>query len=48
MMEKSPPLKNINLTIKRGETVALVGKTGSGKTTLVNLLARFYKPVVVR
>ena len=41
--EKSP-LKNINLNIKHGETVALVGSTGSGKTTMVNLLARFYKP----
>jgi subfamily B ATP-binding cassette protein MsbA len=41
--EKSS-LKNITLNIKRGETVALVGSTGSGKTTLVNLLARFYKP----
>jgi subfamily B ATP-binding cassette protein MsbA len=41
--EKSS-LNQIDLTIKNGETVALVGSTGSGKTTLVNLLTRFYKP----
>jgi len=39
-----PSLSNINLTIKHGETIALVGSTGSGKTTLVNLMARFYNP----
>jgi subfamily B ATP-binding cassette protein MsbA len=37
-----PSLKNLNLNIKQGETIALVGPTGSGKTTLVNLLLRFY------
>ena len=37
-------LNNINLEIKQGETVALVGSTGSGKTTLVSLIARFYNP----
>jgi ATP-binding cassette, subfamily B, bacterial MsbA len=37
-------LKNINLKISQGETVALVGSTGSGKTTLANLLVRFYNP----
>ena len=37
-------LSNINLTIKQGETIALVGSTGSGKTTLVNLMTRFYEP----
>ena len=42
--DKAQSLKNINLNIKNGETIALVGATGSGKTTLVNLLTRFYNP----
>lgn len=37
-------LDNFNLKIKAGSKVALVGHTGSGKTSLVNLLARFYEP----
>ncbi|HEY8444721.1 MAG TPA: ABC transporter ATP-binding protein [Bacilli bacterium] len=35
-------LKNINFEVKSGETVAIVGPTGSGKTTIINLLTRFY------
>jgi ATP-binding cassette, subfamily B, bacterial MsbA len=37
-------LKNINLTVDAGETVALVGMSGGGKSTLVNLLPRFFDP----
>jgi subfamily B ATP-binding cassette protein MsbA len=37
-------LQNINLTVKAGHLVALVGSTGSGKTTITNLLLRFYDP----
>lgn len=37
-------LKHINLVAKPGQTIALVGRSGGGKTTMVNLLARFYQP----
>ncbi len=37
-------LKNISFRLKVGETIAVVGPTGSGKTSLINLIARFYTP----
>lgn len=39
-----PVLKKLNLEIKSGDTIALVGETGSGKSTIVNLACRFYEP----
>lgn len=41
--DDKPLLENLNLTVKKGELVAIVGPTGAGKTTIVNLLMRFYE-----
>ncbi len=38
-----PVLKNFSLEVERGQKIAIVGKTGSGKTTIINLLTRFYE-----
>jgi ATP-binding cassette subfamily B protein len=40
--ENKPVLKDVSFTVKKGQTVAIVGATGSGKTTIINLLCRFY------
>jgi len=42
--DRLPVLRDLSLVIEPGETVAIVGRTGAGKTTLVNLLARLYEP----
>jgi len=39
-----PVIDDLNLVVQKGETIALVGPTGGGKSTIVNLLCRFYEP----
>jgi ATP-binding cassette, subfamily B, bacterial len=43
-----PVLRNVNLTIEAGQSLAIVGENGAGKTTLVNLLCGFYQPTAGR
>lgn len=42
--DNSPVIKDLNFKVKHGETIALVGSTGGGKTTIVNLICRFFEP----
>ena len=43
-VDDKPVLKDVSFDIKAGQTVAIVGETGSGKTTIANLMCRFYEP----
>jgi ATP-binding cassette subfamily B protein len=43
-LPNQPVLHDISFTVKEGETVAIVGSTGNGKSTLINLMLRFYEP----
>ena len=42
--DEKPVLSDFSLHVRRGETIALVGPTGGGKSTIINLLCRFYEP----
>ena len=42
MIQKKPLIQDLNFEVKAGQTVAVVGPTGAGKTTLIDLLMRFY------
>lgn len=42
--ESAPAVRNLSFAVEPGQTVAIVGHTGAGKTTVVNLLMRFYEP----
>lgn len=42
--ESAPAVRNLSFSVEPGQTVAVVGHTGAGKTTVVNLLMRFYEP----
>ena len=42
--EDKPVIKNLNLKIEAGQSIALVGETGGGKSTIINLICRFYEP----
>ncbi|MFD2117355.1 ABC transporter ATP-binding protein [Paenibacillus yanchengensis] len=41
---EKPVIRNLNLEVDEGQTIAIVGPTGAGKTTMINLLMRFYEP----
>ena len=41
-MKKETSIEGLSLKVKRGETIGIIGGTGSGKSTLVNLIPRFY------
>ncbi len=43
-VKEKPILKNVSVTAAKGQTIAIVGPTGAGKTTVINLLMRFYDP----